>query len=327
MYQSELNELPEMIASGKISKKVALDKLAIYLRENYGVFGLQKKDEDFKSEVIILLLEKGEKILDQFNPDYGTFFTYFFCFIKSLMNNVTRKRAASYVQENHGITESISNYQQMQDAYAQINYQDFEIGKVPYSYKPISPETLQLACKTETYHIKEYLSKKEEEYSELQKNLGKISPSMAERILLVLALKSAYYITDTQINKIAEICHIEKEHFQEVIQQIKIDLMKKHGNKENIEKRRNKAYYLHFKYKSRLELDLENVKELNNYEIKDLTSKYKKQTFSWKRINDQLEKGVVNIRPTNKTIAQILGICERQVSFYIKNAKLLGLTI
>ena len=92
----------------KISKKIALHKLAIFLTSNSGIFGLNKKDEDFKSEVVLLLLERGENILDQFNPEYGTFSTYSFCFIKSLMNIVNRKQAAKNIQEFHNISESIT---------------------------------------------------------------------------------------------------------------------------------------------------------------------------------------------------------------------------
>ena len=55
--------------------------------------------------------------------------------------------------------------------------------------------------------------------------------------------------------------------------------------------------------------------------------KYDKQTNTWKTLNQQLKKGIINIRPTNKAIAKALGMCERQISFYIKNAYLLGLKL
>jgi hypothetical protein len=38
-------------------------------------------------------------------------------------------------------------------------------------------------------------------------------------------------------------------------------------------------------------------------------------------LNKAFEEGHLYLRPTNKTIANLLGICERQVAYYIKCAK------
>ena len=49
MKQFDLNEIPEKIKSGEISKKCAVHQLALYLSKNPALFGLKTKDEDFKS--------------------------------------------------------------------------------------------------------------------------------------------------------------------------------------------------------------------------------------------------------------------------------------
>ena len=208
-----------------------------------------------------------------------------------------------------------------------INYKDLNSGKVPYTYKKVSPEAFQLACKTETYHIKDFLSKPDEEFQQLQENLKKVSPSMAERILLVLALKSAYYITDAQIKKIAEICHLDENQFNEVIMSLKEQLNFRKDNKLELEIRRNKAYYQHRKLGSQLEWTKQEKTSDSDYEKLVLEKKFKRHTLNWKKLNEKLEKGTINIRPTNKAIAKALGLCERQISFYIKNAHALGLEL
>ena len=328
MKQFELNEIPERIKKGEISKSYAVHQLAMYLSKNPALFGLKTKDEDFKSEVILLFLEKGEKTIEMYDSNYGSFFTYFFCFVKSLTNSVTRTRAYMNVQDYHTITESITTYEQNQENYSRINYQDFEKPKVPYAYKPVSPEALQLACKTSQYNVQNFISKNDDEsYNNLKEKLKLISPSMAEKVLIILALKSAYYITDKQIKTIAEICNISSEQLFDTIQQIKQDLVAREINKNDLELRRNKAYYHHKKYRSRIKWTDENRDNFTEYERKALIDKYNKQTESWLKLNEQLKKGCINIRPTNKTIAKVLGLCERQISYYIKNANILGLEL
>ncbi|WP_455157285.1 hypothetical protein [Treponema socranskii] len=52
-----------------------------------------------------------------------------------------------------------------------------------------------------------------------------------------------------------------------------------------------------------------------------LLKKYRKQTESWKHKNKELRESRWRVCPTNKMIANILGICERQVSHYITRAQ------
>ena len=328
MEKFDLNSIPEKIKSGELSKACAVHQLAMYLSKNPALFGLKTKDEDFKSEVILLFLEKGENTIDLYDPDYGTFFTYFFCFIKSLTNAVTRTRASMNVRDYHSITESITSYEQNQEEYAKINYHDLEKPKVPYAYKQVSPEAFQIACKTSQYSVQNFIStNNDKRYEHLKEKLKLISPSMAEKVLLVLALKSAYYISDKQVKAIAEICNIKAELLFETIQSVKQDLIIRETSKKELELRRNKAYYHHKKYRSRIKWTDENRDNFSEYERKQLIAKYNKQTESWIRLNEQLRKGAINIRPTNKAIAKVLGLCERQISYYIKNANILGIEL
>ena len=102
---------------------------------------------------------------------------------------------------------------------------------------------------------------------------------------------------------------------------------KEEKSKNKIEIRRNKAYFQHRKYRSRIEWAEATKDDFSPYEKHKLSNKYDKQTNTWKTLNQQLKKGIINIRPTNKAIAKALGMCERQISFYIKNAYLLGLKL
>ena len=52
--------------------------------------------------------------------------------------------------------------------------------------------------------------------------------------------------------------------------------------------------------------------------FQSLENKHRK---NWKRLNSSFEKGIMQLRPTNKTIADILGICERQVTYCINSIR------
>ena len=47
----------------------------------------------------------------------------------------------------------------------------------------------------------------------------------------------------------------------------------------------------------------------------------REDTQNWKRLNRAFENGLLYLRPTTKTVANLMGICERQVSYYINTAK------
>lgn len=160
---------------------------------------------------------------------------------------------------------------------------------------------------------------KENEY--LKAKLSQMSPIKLRKTVLILALKSAYYLTDYQINKIAVLCHIDRLLLQQAVQTLKNQLYDREKSKIKIEERRNNAYFQHKRYMNQLNWMLENKDEFDKYRIERVLLKYKAQTEKWKKLNLQLSAGIRNIRPTNKAIADILGICERQVSYYIKNAK------
>lgn len=319
MKKLDLNLLPEQIKNGEITKQEALHKLAVFLQENSKIFLLKDFEKDLKTDVIIYLLEKGEKFLDKFDPSSGSFFNYFFCYIKSTVLSLKRKKKNMLHAEYHSVAESINTYQQKEDEWSKINYKISLVPKIPYNSKPVDIEAFQLACKSDKYRIKRYVENHQNEHYRLDTMLQKFSPIKTKKILLVLALKSAYYITDEEIHLISEICGIDYELLLSVIQYIKEQLTMREANKKQLELRRNNAWFQHSKCRNILSY-LKNDIDLNSsYKIRIFESKYRKHTYSLDQMNRRFKKGIINIRPTNKMVAQILGICERQVSYYIRN--------
>lgn len=327
MSHVNLNEIPELINSGKISRKAALQKLSVFVMNEGNIFGLQKFDDDFKSEVIINLLEKGTEIFDSFNPKYGSFFTYFFCLIKGITQTLLKNHSKKEIHENVFLNECITEYPEKVEAYKNINYNDFEKPKIPFSYKKIEPKSLELACKSGTYHIKRYIDKNahKEKNEDFRENLKKLPPCIAGKVVIVLALKASYYITDNQIETICEMFNLEKAMIYGLIQELKDELIARNERKKKMENRRNSAYFHHKTCNAQIKKLEESGKPDIYYNRMTIQKKYIKHTDNWFHLTKMLQEGIINLRPTNKAIAKVLGLCERQISHYLLIAQNLGL--
>ncbi|MCR5436467.1 MAG: hypothetical protein K6E97_05315 [Treponema sp.] len=323
---NEINEIPKKLEQKKITKKQAIDCLSLYFLENYGLFKTGVLSKDFRTEIIISLLENTDVFFENYDNKKGCFYTYFFNYIKNLILNKKRKYIMNSIREDLFIEDSIADFGSLQKAYENINYSDFDIPKVPFNYK-INEKNFTLACSNETYMFKKFMNENNEEiYSNLKNNLKKIHPKLGTKILLVLALKSAFYITDFQIETICKICDINPDSLHELIQNIKEKLQFREITKQKYEQRRNKAYMNHKKYRRGIEFFEEEESDAE-YHTETYKRKYRRNTNCWNNINSSLQTGFLHLRPSNKMIAQILGICERQVSYYLRHARELGIRI
>ncbi|MBO4638287.1 MAG: hypothetical protein J5710_00865 [Treponema sp.] len=327
MTRDEIETIPELVKSGKMNWEQVAKELVVFIMRNKPMFGLQKYDEDFISDFIIQFLVRGPDALAEYDITKGGFMSYLFCMIKNIITSLNKKAALNSRIEYHNVSESIANYQNKVDAYQNINYEEFERPKVPYTYKPVSYKDFQIACKTDSYHIKRIISSEESAFeADIKKKLKGYSPKMIQNIVIVLALKSSYYITDDQIEKISKLLNIDKTSIHEIIQELKTLMDSRISNKEKIEIRRNRAYYNHKTMRDQIKWNELNSSE-PQYENLKLNRKYEKNTRSWKTLNHQLEEGKILIRPTTKLIAKVLGISSRQVTYYQTTARKLGIKI
>lgn len=321
----DVNLIPEQIKSGTISEQQALHNLAVFILQNPGIFGLQLKDEDFLSEVVTRFLEKDRMVFENFNPDYGSFFTYFFCYMKSIIVNCNRSRAVTYTKENHYVHESILNYENTLEAYSKIDYEKIESPKIPFRYEKVSVEEFQLACKNETYQLTPVPVEIKNNKTPLGKKINQLTFPKLERLILVLALKSSYYLTDEQIVKISRMCNIDEYIFRDAIYSLNRTLEERIFKQRDFVQRRNHAYYLRKKYETQLENITNAAVPVSEYSVLKIERKYNTQNNHWLMLNELLENGIVTIRPTNKAIAEVMGLCERQISYYLSRAKKLEL--
>ncbi len=327
MTRDEFEALPETVQSGKLNWNQGIRQMIVFILKNKPLFGLTRYDDDFISEVIIDFLDRGEAAMAQYLRLNGTFYSYTYCFVKNICNSIIKRKSIKHVIEYHNLYESIINYENKIDSYANIKYSEFERPKVPYNFTPISVNDFQIACKTDSYQIKKIIkSDKSELYKEIMDKLRDFSPLMIQNIILVLALKSSYYITEDQITAITQMFNIDYNKFHQIILKIKTEIVDREENKLQLEMRRNKAYFQHKKLRDQIEFN-KNSEEYREYLNPQLKVKYKRSTKNWTVLNHQLEEGKVMIRPTTKLIAKVLGISIRQVTYYQSTARKLGIDL
>lgn len=330
MTRDEFEMIPENVKSGKMNWETAVRQMVVFVLNNKALFGLFKYDDDFISELIIEFLDRGKDAMGQYNRSTGAFFSYTFCFIKNLCSTICKKKAIKNVIDYHNLHESILNYENKVESYENIHYHDFERPKVPYKYTPISYKDFQVACKTDSYHIRKIINSEQTCLSEKIKELLKnYSPHMIQNIIMVLALKSAYYITENQIKEITTLLNIDYNQFHQIILKVKSEIVDRERNKNKMEIRRNKAYFLHKKLRAEIDYN-KNCEEsfyYDFYESSKLDEQYEKNTRKWNTLNHQLEEGKITIRPTIKLMAKVLGLSPRQVQYYLSMARKLGLEL
>lgn len=297
MNQPKLNQLPEELYSGRMTEKEVINQICSFVAQNYPIYGLHKYDEDFRQDIILRLLERGSHVLHLFNPKFGDFFTFLYCYVSTLINTRLKTLGMISIREKLTFEESINTLDDKETKYHRIDFTNFEEPKAPLAQRKITPEELQSAVKDLTLRHK-------------------------DKKVFILALKSSYYLTDEQIQRICKLYGFKPEYFYNMVQQCKDSLETKSIRREKAKERRNFAYYHHKRY-SRILRDLEEEETMEHKYLlqRKYESRQKKHLQNWNRLNQAFEKGLLYLRPTNKTVANLMGICERQVNYYINCAK------
>lgn len=282
-----------MLESGEITKKEAVHFLATFVCDNYAIFGLQNYDEDFRSEVFLYVLEKGDRVLDVYEPASGDFFTFFFCFIKSQIKSSMKKMSRQIINDKFSYEESVENYENDQQNYQCINFKELNNNRVPYVHKKVNLE-------------------------DLQKGIEQNKLERYDRSVLVLALKSAFYLTDSQIKKISRIYDMDPEFFYDLIQFLRDGILNKKERLDLYVERRNSAYYHHKRYEEQIHYLEEKDSPNSDIERKKLARRNKLQIHNLDVLNQKFDEGFLYLRPSTKVVADVLGICERQINYYLQ---------
>jgi len=305
MKSYDLNEFPALLENNKLTKAEAIQKIAEFIVCNYRVFNLQLYDEDFREEIILIVLEKGITIFDNYKPELGDFFTYLYSYIYNIASTLKKKHAKTKLEENITEIEIIRDYKDSCYQIPEPSYKTLQDNTIPFkSSKKITPQ-------------------------ELREGLYFPENSKIEKTILSLAIKSSFYLDDEMVSKICSVIGVDKYHFTRLIEYYKMELVRKIEKRNRLEGYRNKAYYCHKKYEHQIQLINQemkldfntNQKYIYEEKLKKLKHNNEKQIHNWERLNKKFQNGCATVKPSNLSIANLLGICERQVSYYLFCAK------
>ena len=196
-----VEEFPELVEERLITKENAIKKIAEDMYKKPFRYGLLSYDEDFRSEIILRFIQRGEQIFERFKRGKASFRSFLFSYIYSLIITERRRIKKKYMEEKT-ITEYTSS-------------EDF-----------ITNDELEKRF---------FIAEKKQQYAALQnneiwKNLtirNNPKQKKSAKAALILALKSSYYVTTEQIEEVAEHCKLEASEIQRMIDELNSKIYKK----------------------------------------------------------------------------------------------------
>lgn len=295
MENLNLNKIEKMWHEGKLSSKNAVNKIALFISENTPVFNLNKYDDDFKSDVILSFLEKGEKLLENYNPKLGSFFSFLCSNLQSIICYQLKKNAQLLIKDLCMFGLSVNEYEGRITKYQNMDFSEIETSSNVYSLS-----------KTDFNKLKA-------EYKKLQ--------DQNMKIIVILLLKSAYFINDMEVREICRQMNFNYSLLQPALEYSRNLLTDKINRNKKTEEARNKSYFFHKKYESQIQKIKDSFTEDFELKTEDFQKKLSHHTKIWNSKNQLLEKQFSRLSVANKDIAEILGICERQVRYCVETSR------
>lgn len=285
------------VSEGSVSVESAVRQIAGLIHTHFPLFGLQKCNEDERSTIILEFISTGDKIFQRYDADQGFFHSYLQSTIRWLQQDQCKKTAVSIVREKVNYYQSIDDYRDNEKTH------DFTLVienglSVPYAYEPAIPEKF-----TQKLLLKDYMARRN------------VSENGKRNI--ILAFKACYDITDYEIQLICRENNLDENNFYVLIQEAKNSLDEKIERRNQMLRSRNAAYYNHVRFSP----DVTEYEISTTLQKKSYNTKYEINTDRWKEKNYELKNGKYHLSPTNKVLAEILGISVRQISYYLQQAK------
>jgi len=293
----QFNDLVKDVTEKRVTVSDAVNRIAVSIQTDYKVFGLAKYDEDLRASVVLDFLKTGYKLFDRYNENYGSFFNYLQSYIRGLTQTRIKKFAVENAKTQVEILHCEENYNEEVEKHAfslcteQKNY-------VQIPNKPVKKGKTPLT-------LKEFMQKR--------------IIDQGAKPAVVIALRSCYDLSDTIINNICESYNIDKDDFFKNVQELKDLQYPKYCRHIEYENSRNEAFFMHRRYSPSM-ADYENSTEALKAQFME---RYKNSTDLWNKKNRNLEKGRYHYNPTNAVLAERLGVCTRQISYYIAKARTL----
>jgi hypothetical protein len=272
-----LETLYENFEKGKISKEeIKKQTLEIVVKEKK-YFRLYNLDNDFESEVLIMLNSQLDRILATFDSTKSSYSTYIVYVVETIKKNIYLKTVKYKSQE----AALIKYASEEQESYLSEQTPEYNINKDKLNIN---------------------FNKLVNEYS--SKNLS------TKLKVLVLILKSCNYLTDNHLTQLSDEYKIPIMEINALVKIAKKQMQNKIIKNQIMNIRKNRLYILKNRYMNQL-IFLENKSLIRNQIEKSLD--FTNKTLSEYNSKNQ-EKA---ISPSNSDIGKILNIPYHRVNAFL----------
>lgn len=272
-----LETLYENFERGKISKEeIKKQTLEIVFKEKK-YFRLYNLDNDFESEVLIMLNSQLDRILATFDSTKSSYSTYIVYVVETIKKNIYLKTVKYKSQE----AALIKYASEEQESYLSEQTPEYNINKDKLNIN---------------------FNKLVNEYS--SKNLS------TKLKVLVLILKSCNYLTDNHLTQLSDEYNIPIMEINALVKIAKKQMQNKIIKNQIMNIRKNRLYILKNRYMNQL-IFLENKSLIRNQIEKSLD--FTNKTLSEYNSKNQ-EKA---ISPSNSDIGKILNIPYHRVNAFL----------
>ncbi|MCQ2585907.1 MAG: hypothetical protein MJ185_09980 [Treponema sp.] len=294
-----INSLYEKVEKKEMSVTSAVNLIAEIIQENYKVFDPKKREseqqQDFQSNVIFEFLRTGHKIFGPL-PEGKDFYTVVCSRIRGIVQTQIKKSADSNKISLVNLHNSKNDFENEQEKYSFILVVDDKLS-VPYAPKN-SPD-----FKLKPVSLKEFMNKR--------------SSFKEAKPAVISALRECYDIPDSIVYKLCEKYNIDSNDFFKNIQELKEIQIEKYERHREYCNNRNASFFIHQRYTPGIS-DYENASDSYKRTMK---RRYETSTHQWELKNKKIKNGKFHYTPSNELLSQKLGICIRQISYYIKKTR------
>lgn len=291
------NQIPFLLNNDLLTTKQAVAYLADEILSNPKYYQIHEQDEDVLGELLLKIFQSAENLFKKFDSNAATFKVYFNNFIFYQLKTIKRNLYRTKLQDESAMFQKQIDYENQQDLYYSYEYDNKLLSEPAVSDNK------------HDYDLKD-------KYENIRAFFNDRKHQRKEKTIIILALKSCFYITDDLIKNISKYCRISEAELTEMIYELRDELKERKAKLEKIKQRRDKEYFLKRSLQDKLA-----SKEIKIENSELVEKKIELHTYNWLKTNQMLFDGVCKIVPSNAKISSLLGICERQIGNYLKNSK------
>lgn len=308
MDKSEIEQVAQKVNEGLLTPEQGARILMEIVYRHKALFGLKQLDEDQIIDFLIYQHPKLIKIFSIYNKSFGTFSSFLQGSVRGTYITWKKRMARRNALVGSITVSDEIAYEEAQSQYLlpeeEVIHKLDESKGLCASYEQEQKPLFRYPDGSLPFHLKNPLLEK-----------ARID-SLRKNAILILALKSSYYLDEPLLEKVSSATGYSVESLKLVRDELNKTLKNKINRRNACITCRNNSYYFHRKYlleSYRLNHDSSWAEFIN--------TKYEKQTKTWIDKNRRLARKEYTVSATNRAVGKILGMDPRHIFYVIRQAK------